>query len=411
MSFVIARQAIYDGEGNLFGYEVYLRRSEDLTKYPEDVPFNKATFIVAELIAEIGLERVGDGKRVFMNVTIDSTLNKVLDLLTPQKMVFELIPPRTEAGHSIYNNIVKRIGEFKEKGSLIAINEKLYSSRYIEILEKADIVEMSIKTLDENRIAGAKRNKKKVMITKIESEKEFNRVRSVGDLFEGMYLDKPNPIKEFEIAPFLKTTLLRMISALNTAQSIRDFAGIIASDVGMSAKLLRFVNSAYFARRKEIKDIVQACSYLGMENLKKFTLLIATNDYISVENPELWRRSLVRATICEEIANKLAPDIANEAYLVGLFSLIDEILNVDKVAFLKEVNVDQAIIDAFTGKNEILEGILMMSIDLESVLEEGQEEKVKTKVQEYAAKLNISEGSLKNKLLEALSKADEIIKL
>ena len=411
MSFVIARQAIYDGEGNLFGYEVYLRRSEDLTKYPEDVPFNKATFIVAELIAEIGLERVGEGKKVFMNVTLDSTLNKVLDLLTLNKMVFELIPPKTEVGQSIYNNIIKRVSEFKEKGSLIAINEELYSSKYIELLEKADIVEMSIKTIDENKIAGAKRNRKKILITKIESEVELNKVRAIGDLFEGMYLDKPSPIKEFEIAPFLKTTLLRMISALNTAQSIRDFAGIIASDVGMSAKLLRFVNSAYFAHRKEIKDIVQACSYLGMENLKKFTLLIATNDYISVENPELWKRSLVRATICEEIARKLHPELANEAYLVGLFSLIDEILKVDKVEFLKEVNVDQSIIDAFTGKNKTLEDILRMAIELESVLEEEEGNRIQERVRDYAQKLQISESDLKNKLLEALSKSEEIIKL
>ncbi len=411
MSFVIARQAIYDGEGNLFGYEVYLRRSEDLTKYPEDVPFNKATFIVAELIAEIGLDRVGGGKKVFMNVTLDSTLNKVLDLLTPGKMVFELIPPKIEASQSIYNNILKRVSEFKEKGSLIAINEELYSSRYIELLEKADIVEMSIKTIDENKIAGAKRNKKKILITRIESEAELNKVRAIGDLFEGIYLDRPSPIKEFEIAPFLKTTLLRMISALNTAQSIRDFARIIASDVGMSAKLLRFVNSAYFARRNEIKDIVQACSYLGMENLKKFTLLIATNDYVSVENPALWKRSLVRATICEEIARKLRPELANEAYLVGLFSLIDEILKVDKVEFLKEVNVDQSIIDAFTGKNRTLENILMMAIELESALEEGEGDRIKEKIRDYAQKLHISEGDLKNKLLEALSKSEEIIKL
>ena len=411
MSFVIARQAIYDGEGNLFGYEVYLRRSEDLTKYPEDVPFNKATFIVAELIAEIGLDRVGGGKKVFMNVTLDSTLNKVLDLLTPGKMVFELIPPKIEASQSIYNNILKRVSEFKEKGSLIAINEELYSSRYIELLEKADIVEMSIKTIDENKIAGAKRNKKKILITRIESEAELNKVRAIGDLFEGIYLDRPSPIKEFEIAPFLKTTLLSMISALNTAQSIRDFARIIASDVGMSAKLLRFVNSAYFARRNEIKDIVQACSYLGMENLKKFTLLIATNDYVSVENPALWKRSLVRATICEEIARKLRPELANEAYLVGLFSLIDEILKVDKVEFLKEVNVDQSIIDAFTGKNRTLENILMMAIELESALEEGEGDRIKEKIRDYAQKLHISEGDLKNKLLEALSKSEEIIKL
>ncbi|MDQ7083056.1 MAG: HDOD domain-containing protein [Aquificota bacterium] len=137
---------------------------------------------------------------------------------------------------------------------------------------------------EENKILALKRNKKKITHYKDEKEEQYAKFQAVADLFEGNYLQKPSVIKEFEIAPFLKTTLLRMISALNTAQSIRDFANIISSDVGMSAKLLRFVNSAYFARRQEIKDIIQACSYLGMENLKKFTLLVATNDYVTVEN-------------------------------------------------------------------------------------------------------------------------------
>jgi len=411
MSFVIARQGIFDQQGEVVGYEVYLRKSEDLDRYPEDVPFNKATFIVAELIAEIGMQKVAEGKKVFMNVTLDSILNKVLDLLTPERMVFELIPSKVELGQSIYQNVLKRLDELKGNGALIALNEGLYSSKYIDLLERSHIIEMSATNLDENRILGAKRNNKKVLVSKIENESQFGKVKNLADYFEGNFLQKPTIIKEFEIAPFLKTTLLRMISALNTAQSIRDFANIISSDVGMSAKLLRFVNSAYFAHRKEIKDIIQACSYLGMENLKKFTLLVATNDYVTVENPELWKKSLVRATIAEEIARKVKPDLTNEAYLVGLFSLIDEILHVDKVEFLKEVNVDQIIIDAFTGNNPDLEGILREATALETALLEGDEEKLNAILAEVAQRVGIESYKLKNKLLDALTKAEEILKL
>ncbi len=411
MSFVIARQAIFDQNQEVIGYEVYLRKSEDLDHYPEDVPFNKATFIVAELIAEIGMQKVAEGKKVFMNVTLDSILNKVLDLLTPEKMVFELIPSKVELGQSIYQNVLKRIDELKGNGAEISLHEGLYSSKYIDLLERSNIIEMTAENLEENRILGAKRNQKKVLISKIEDESQYAKAKALADYFEGNYLQRPSVIKEFEIAPFLKTTLLRMISALNTALSIRDFANIISSDVGMSAKLLRFVNSAYFAHRKEIKDIIQACSYLGMENLKKFTLLVATNDYVTVENPELWKKSLVRATIAEEIARKLKPDLANEAYLVGLFSLIDEILNVDKVEFLKEVNVDQIIIDTFTGNNPLLEEILNTSIVLENAILEGDEEKINKVVSEVSEKVGIESYKLKNKLLDALTKAEEVLKL
>ena len=410
MSFVIARQPVFDREGSLFGYEVYLRRTNDLSRYPEDVSYNKATFIVAELIGEIGVDRISEGKKIFMNVTLDSILNKVLDILNLERMVFQIMASQTEVGASIYQNALKRIDELKEKGSLISIKEEFYSSKFVDLIERSAIVEFSVSSVDENKASAVRRNGKKVMVTKIETDEDYSKAKHLGDLFSGNLIGPPTVVKEFEIAPFLKTTLMRMIGALNTAQSIKDFAQIIASDVGMSAKLLRFVNSAYFAKRKEIKDITQACAYLGMENLKRFTLLIATNDYAAVENPSLWKRSLVRAIIAEEIARRLKPDLTNEAYLVGLFSLIDEILGVDKVQFLKEVNVDQEIIDAFTGKNQELREILDDAILLQEALEEGGDKLIDV-VNTISAKFRMQPFELRNKVLEAQDKAEEMLRI
>ncbi len=410
MSFVIARQPVFDREGKVYGYEVFLRRAGDLEHYPEDVSYNKATFIVAELIGEIGVERLSEGKKVFMNVTLDSILNRVLDLLFLDKMVFQIIPSKTEIGQSIYQNALKRIDELKEKGSIFAVKEEFYSSKYLDLMERSSIVEFTASSVDEGRAGAVRRNGKKVMVIKVETEKDFSKVKPLGDLFSGNFLGPPSVVKEFEVAPFLKSTLLRMIGALNTAQSIKDFASIIASDVGMSAKLLRFVNSAYFARRKEIKDIVQACAYLGMENLKRFTLLVATNDYVAVENPELWRRSLIRAMVAEEIAKRLNSKLTNEAYIAGLFSLIDEILGVDKVEFLKEVNVDQSIVDAFTGKNQELSGILEEAVFLQEALGEGGEALDKA-VGDVSEKLGMDPSDLKTILFEIQERAEELLRI
>ncbi len=410
MSFAIARQPVFEKDGELYGYEIYLRRSDNLEKYPEDVPYNKATFIMAELVAELGVKRISDGKKILINVTLDSILNKVLDLLPIGQIVFELIPPQMEIGKTIYTNALKRIEELRKEGAIIAITEQLYSGKYVDLLEKAHIVEFAVRRVDEGKASGVKRNNKKLLITRIENEKEYKKAVSLGDLLEGNYLGKPAIVKEFDLAPFLKSTLMRMVAALNTVQGVRDFARIIASDVGMSAKLLRFVNSAYFARRKEIKDIVQACTYLGMENLKKFTLLVATNDYVSVENPLLWKRSLVRAMIAEEIARRTKPELANEAYLAGLFSFIDKILGVDKIEFLREVNIDPIIIEAYTGANEVLSSILQDTYILEETLHQGGE-KFDRALENLAPKLRMDPAELKRMVFEAQMRAEEILRI
>ncbi len=410
MNFAIARQPVFDTEKNIYGYEIYLRRADDLTKYPSDVPYNKATYIAAELIAELGIKKVSEGKPIFFNVTVDSILNRVIDLLPVDKIIFELMKPQIEIGQTVYSNALKRLEELKGKGAQIALSENLYSGKYADLLKISQIVEFSVRNLDEAKISAVKRNQKKVLISRIETEGEYQRAVGFADYLEGNFLAPPELIKEFEVAPFLKSTLMRMLAALNSAQSVREFANVIASDVGMSAKLLRFVNSAFFAKRKEIKDLVQACAYLGMENLKKFTLLVATNDYLAVEDPNLWKKSLMRAYLAQEIMKKRNPGLANEAYLAGLFSLIDKILGVDKVEFLKEVGIDEEIINAYLGKNEELSFALSKAVELEEASEKDANilDEVINKV---AQELSEDPSEINMLIAEAKAQSEEIIRL
>ncbi len=417
MGFAIARQAIFDREGKAFGYEIYLRKTDDLEKYPKDIPFNKATFIVSELLVEIGVEKVGEGKRVFMNVALDSVLNKTLEILKSDKLTLQLIPPQVSIGKVTYPNILKAIDKFKEKGALISVTDSLVTNGFDEVIKRADILEVSIKNFSIEMVKDFKREGKMIMFTFIEKDKEFKQALEYGDLFEGKYLGDISIVKKFEIAPFLKSTLMRLLAVMNVADSVKEFAHIISSDVGMTTKLLKFINSAYFSPATEIKSIDQACSFLGIENLKKFILLVATNDYVSIENPLLWKKSLRRAMLAEFIALRIAPDIKNEAYLAGLFSLIDEILHVDKINFLKDLRIDQRIIDAFTGKNERLAKILKYASALEDLVglqvtggqtAPGGEQDI---LYVISRETGIPPEDLQLALEDAISKADILIKI
>jgi EAL and modified HD-GYP domain-containing signal transduction protein len=244
--------------------------------------------------------------------------------------------------------------------------ELLEDERYQKFVEESFFISVDFPHLKDKRIEQLKAKGKKVIVTKIETKEQYEKALKVGDFFEGNYLESPYILKEFEIAPYLKTTLLRLMSVVHSAQSTKEIAEFISYDVGLTAKLLRFVNSAYFSPIQEIKSVEQACSMLGLKNLKNFIFLLAMNDYISVENPTLWKKSLVRALLAKSIAERIAPELEDAAYLVGLFSLIDEILGVDKISFLKDIHMDKLIIDGYTGENKKLRQIL----DIVSQLEE-----------------------------------------
>jgi len=367
VSFLIAKQPIFDKEGRIVAYEVYLRKKGNTLEYPKEVPYNRSAYIIVEILTEHGIDRVGEGKRVMLNVSVDALLNRAFENLPLEKLIFELLKPQIQVGGVIIGQTLKSMGRFKEAGVLFAsYYELLEDERYQKFVEESFFISVDFPHLKDKRIEQLKAKGKKIIVTKIETKEQYEEALKVGDFFEGNYLESPYILKEFEIAPYLKTTLLRLMSVVHSAQSTKEIAEFISYDVGLTAKLLRFVNSAYFSPIQEIKSVEQACSMLGLKSLKNFIFLLAMNDYISVENPALWKKSLVRALLAKSIAERIAPDFEDAAYLAGLFSLIYEILGVDKISFLKEINIDKLIIDAYTGENRKLRQIL----DIVSQLEE-----------------------------------------
>jgi len=410
MSFLIAKQPIFDKEGKIIAYEVYLRKKGNLLEYPKEVPYNRSAYIIVEILAEYRVDRVGEGKRVMLNVSVDALLNKAFENLPMEKLIFELLKPQIQVGGVTITQTLKSMSRFKEAGALFASHyELLEDERYQQFIEDSSFVSVDFPRLNDRRIEQLKAKGKKIIVTKIETKEQYEEALKVGDFFEGNYLESPYILKEFEIAPYLKTTLLRLMSVVYSAQSTKEIAEFISYDVGLTAKLLRFVNSAYFSPIQEIKSVEQACSMLGLKNLRNFIFLLAMNDYISVENPKLWKRSLVRALLAKSIAERIAPGLEDTAYLVGLFSLVDEILGVDKVSFLKEINMDKLIIE-----NKKLRQIL----DIVSQLEEGYSEILKSedifnaplllKIEELTG---IYRSDLFRMLKDAHEKADYIFNL
>ncbi len=366
MSFLIAKQPIFNREGKRVVFEVFLRKRERMYEYPKEVPYSRATYIIIDIILELGMDKVGEGEKVMINVSLDSIINKAIESLNPKKLIIEIIEPQIPVGEVVYNQIFNTIDKYLNQGVLFSLDEKhLENEKMSRLVDKVQIISVDINRFNKKIVDFARSKSKSLLISKIENDKDYNRVVSFGDLFQGRYLESPIILKEFQSTPYLKNTLIRLIALAHSAQSPKEIADIIITDVGMTAKILRIVNSAYYSPIKEIKSIEQACAIIGLKNLKNLLLALAMNDYVSIENPELWKKSLARAIIAQKIAEIISPQNTLKAYILGLFSLIDEILNVDKIAFLKEVRMEQDIIDGYTGKNPHLRSILDYSIALE----------------------------------------------
>ncbi|MEJ2687809.1 MAG: HDOD domain-containing protein, partial [Gammaproteobacteria bacterium] len=96
--------------------------------------------------------------------------------------------------------------------------------------------------------------------------------------------------------------------------------------VTLSFRLLRYINSAFFALPRKVESIRQAVVYLGTNAIKTWVALLALSG-IDDKPHELMTVAMVRAKMCELLAQAVSAPHPDAFFTVGLFSALDAILD------------------------------------------------------------------------------------
>ncbi len=125
--------------------------------------------------------------------------------------------------------------------------------------------------------------------------------------------------------PTLPAVALRVIELTNSdAVSVKDLTDAIQNDQGLSAKLLKTVNSSFYGLRQRCSSINQAIVLLGMSAIKTLALgfsLVSAIDAAKgrgFDFPTYWRRGLYTGVSAKLIAKHMDLDNQEEAFLGGL---------------------------------------------------------------------------------------------
>ena len=107
---------------------------------------------------------------------------------------------------------------------------------------------------------------------------------------------------------------------------VADVAKVISNDAALSAKVLRTVNSSFYALPMRVSTINHAASLLGLQSIKTlalgFSLVSTFNSDKSkgFDYTRFWRQSLTSAVASRLLAKRVAPRQAEEAFVAGLLS-------------------------------------------------------------------------------------------
>ena len=119
----------------------------------------------------------------------------------------------------------------------------------------------------------------------------------------------------------------------------------------MPLKLLKYINSAAFGWRTRIESIRHALVLLGEKEVRKWISVVALSDMTEDKTPELAVSSVVRARFCELLAVETSLKRSEfDLFLIGLFSLLDAILDCPLSVAIADLPLSADVIQALYGE-------------------------------------------------------------
>jgi len=341
---LLSRQPICAGDMSTWAYELLFRDSEaDQATFRDE---DEATAqVVVNTFMEIGLQEMVGPHLAFINVSPKFIMSDFCEALPPNRIVLELLEPI-----NFDVTLLKRLDELTAAKYQIAVSDFVFESKYLPLLDRAAIIKMNLQTNTWDRIEKNLETLKGRAVRKIaervETADQFRFCEKLGfNYFQGYFFCRPEFVRATRL-PLSRLATLRLIAKLNDAElTITELEDAIRTDLSLSYKLLRYVGSAGLAVRGQISSIRHAAILTGIERLKIWAALILFSG-IEERPRELTVTAVVRARMCEKIAEELKEPNPDQFFLVGLFSILDAMLNKPLPDILESLNLTPEINEA-----------------------------------------------------------------
>jgi EAL and modified HD-GYP domain-containing signal transduction protein len=367
MKVHVARQPIFDVKRELRAYEL-LYRDEGATAYKEGSDGNRATrAVVADAITAFGMNNLTNGKYGFVNFTRPLLMGSLPSLLNPNEFVIEILEDV-----EIDNELLAQIEYLKQQKYILALDDYIGTVQNDEIFNYVSIVKVDFRLADEptrTRIArDLLRREITLLAEKVETEEEFRRAAADGyTLFQGYYFAKPTVLSKATLDVSSNSFLRVMRELRRPDPDFRELARVIRNDISLSFRFLNQINSAAYYAGYRTTSLEDALIRLGLKEINRWVTLLFIRETVSKEMEELARTALVRGVFAEKLAQKIqkidsARVSPEEAFTVGMFSMIDAALDENLPQILEELSMSPAVKEALLGADNPLGRILRFTL-------------------------------------------------
>ena len=363
---IIARQPIVDQHRAVYGYELFDRSTAaDAHTAASDAA------LLFNALSYAGTEALVGKKTVFINCTHESLAGGHLELIHPEKVVLEVPPLPDTATQEEIELRVPALQALRERGFRLALNQNALRKPYASWMPLASFMKLDMQAF-KPELAGplvkfsSQFSKATLIAEKVETAEQFKLMADLGvKLFQGFWFAQPSLVKATTLRPS-HATIIQLINLVRKQAETSEIEDLLKKDPTLSFNLLRFINSSGFGLSCEVTSFRHAVMILGLKKLFRWAALLMTTSRDGAP-PAVGQTAVVRGRLMELLAAEMLPaEECDNAFVVGVFSMLDTMLNVTMEKALESVALPQTVTDALLHGTGVFAPFLALTKACES---------------------------------------------
>lgn len=363
MRFYMARQPILNRKKHIVAYELLFRDSRE-NRFPQGIADKVATAkLLINSYLNMDLEELTEGKPALVNFPAHFLSEHLVYMLPYKNIVVEILETVSPSEDNFC--VIK---ELHKIGYYLALDDFVYSPQWERFLPFFKLVKIDIVATPLNSISHLipmfRRYNLKLLAEKVETLEEFALAQSLGfDYFQGYFFCKPEIMEGNDIGSSQYHLMSIYNEVIKPEFSFDKLERYFSQDLDLTYKLLKFVNSSEFKHEKEFSSIKQTMIFLGENKLRKFVSLIVLAELNPNKPIALIHNTMIRAKLCEELVSLMGyPSLMESAFLTGLLSTLDAILDKPMESALEQLPLDQQIKCALLNNEGCLAHCLQLAL-------------------------------------------------
>jgi len=398
---VVARQAILDTHRAVFGYELF-----DRTKLSGQHSTASDANLLFNVLSHAGSDTLFGKKTLFINCTHGSLSGNHLELIHPDQVVLE-VPPVVGNVQETIDAITPQLTELRKRGFRLAFSHTALTRPYAAWMPLAAFIKLDTSQLKPELVEpfiryAQKNTTAKLIAEKVETQAQFEMFSKLDiQLFQGYWFAKPALVQAKLISP-AQANVIQLINLVRKEADPAEIETVLKRDPTLSFNLLRFINSSGFGLSVEVTSFRHAVMILGLKKLFRWAALLLTASRAGGTPPAVGNMAVLRGRLMELLAAEMLPaDECDNAFVVGVFSLLDVMLGVPLEKALDSISLPEPVMEALLHRT----GVFAPFLRVAEICETGTEEEVA----KAADALQLSNHQVNMAHLEALAWTENLL--